>query len=1241
MVTPLCQPVGEPAKRSRGARASELLPTPDSPRNHGDFPGIDQMIAGSQSSQDSSDKSVTSSTASPTPKRRKGASSQVARVDPCCFCPRTQTCSVRTNCACLRDGRVCTRCDPGTCGKCRNTEERRGRLRRAAEAQAAEHQRQRESFLNSIGATRRSNGASSSTQSSADADPSNGLGDNGAAEDTSGSEDAAPAAGSTANPSSSQDTGGAAARPDSSERAPQQEEASGGDSTSSGSGDGDQTAANSTTGNPTAGANNVSEQQQTETNNEPERDGSNNGGGGSPQTRTSRNTPPTGVRFSVQTGAPDAGSIGANLLFNQNAGLGPHDVGYRVMEDDPKMQPLSAADERLRSVYGDTIHLNDGRHLDGGVKDDRVWQWRWNRIVSMDLSLWDAPPGKVGRRFIKLLTEEWAGVRARKWNSERPIVFCAAILTRKQDVYRAKGIREVIDTKLDLWEAGRYDELVEEVVIRGKSGVAGRNCHSWTEDGEVSDSVARKYNSMMLDGKVRGAVRFATGRGQGGPLNPKDECTKAGIKVIKVLKRKHPKIRLPETAQPDEADYDVWTDGIRGFDTYPDGAPATMPTNFDFEVIEKVSSKLHGAAGPGGVDSRMLKSFLTHFGSVSEQLRVEWARWSEWLCNESPPYAAYRALNAKREVALDKQPGTRPVAIGEIWMRCIGKGLVSQSDDQAKLACGSVQLCAGLECGIESSLHAVREVWSNDDFVQPDFARPRDPYVNAAARMEEAAQCDEEFDFEGVMERLPENTAKGVMLVDATNGFNELNRYSMLWNVRHRWSKGSRLAFNCYRHFNICIVREGTGNPAWVIEGEEGLSQGDPLAMVLYGVALMPLAEHLRECVPDAMTPWYADDSAGVGRAEACARAMLFLTEWGPTYGYYPEVEKSYFICTEEEEARAKVAFYSCGLQVKFVRGMRYLGGFIGGNEHKLEWVKEKVKVWVDGVKILASVAKRFPQTAFAGLTFSLQSEWQYVQRTVPGIAALFDPLEKEIRTNFLPVLLGVESISTEMRELLGQSAKMAGLGLRNPVATADLLFEASRQACEVLTDSLVNGGELNLAEHKAAVRKASTKAREKRVKLARELLDERIERLGQRESFRITRAKLSSPWLTCFPSRLHGTELSGEEFRDNIRLRYNLAPLSMPSKCDGCGEKMTVEHALSCKVGGLVHIRHDDVAEEFGHLCELAFSKGRVTHEPRINACETRQERRSRERGQVQEPTFGGIAEAAGQLNEDADNLE
>ena len=37
---------------------------------------------------------------------------------------------------------------------------------------------------------------------------------------------------------------------------------------------------------------------------------------------------------------------------------------------------------------------------------------------------------------------------------------------------------------------------------------------------------------------------------------------------------------------------------------------------------------------------------------------------------------------------------------------------------------------------------------------------------------------------------------RGTTLIDARNGFNDLSRLAMLWNVRHRWPAGERFAFN-------------------------------------------------------------------------------------------------------------------------------------------------------------------------------------------------------------------------------------------------------------------------------------------------------------------------------------------------------------------------------------------------------------------------------------------------------------
>jgi hypothetical protein len=98
--------------------------------------------------------------------------------------------------------------------------------------------------------------------------------------------------------------------------------------------------------------------------------------------------------------------------------------------------------------------------------------------------------------------------------------------------------------------------------------------------------------------------------------------------------------------------------------------------------------------------------------------------------------------------------------------------------------------------------------------------------------------------------------------------------------------------------------------------------------------------------------------------------------------------------------------------------------------------------------------------------------------------------------------------------------------------------------------------------------------------------------------------------WLLVIPDRLNGNSLSAEEFRDNLQLGYNLLPLNMPQLCDGCGAPMTVKHALCCKVGGLVHIQHEDVADEWRHLCGCALAFGCVGRKPQIYSCMSHQQR-------------------------------
>ena len=58
-------------------------------------------------------------------------------------------------------------------------------------------------------------------------------------------------------------------------------------------------------------------------------------------------------------------------------------------------------------------------------------------------------------------------------------------------------------------------------------------------------------------------------------------------------------------------------------------------------------------------------------------------------------------------IVLDKHPGAISVEIGETLCCATAKLIMRAARDQAKTACGSLQLFAGLEAGIEGETHAM------------------------------------------------------------------------------------------------------------------------------------------------------------------------------------------------------------------------------------------------------------------------------------------------------------------------------------------------------------------------------------------------------------------------------------------------------------------------------------------------------------------------------------------------------
>lgn len=78
--------------------------------------------------------------------------------------------------------------------------------------------------------------------------------------------------------------------------------------------------------------------------------------------------------------------------------------------------------------------------------------------------------------------------------------------------------------------------------------------------------------------------------------------------------------------------------------------------------------------------------------------------------------------------------------------------------------------------------------------------------------------------------------------MDPKNAFNMVNRAAALWNARVLWPRCSRFLFNTYRGFARLVLR---GSDECLFN-REGVTQGDPLSMLIYAVALLPLVKSLK-----------------------------------------------------------------------------------------------------------------------------------------------------------------------------------------------------------------------------------------------------------------------------------------------------------------------------------------------------------------------------------------------------------
>ena len=231
----------------------------------------------------------------------------------------------------------------------------------------------------------------------------------------------------------------------------------------------------------------------------------------------------------------------------------------------------------------------------------------------------------------------------------------------------------------------------------------------------------------MKEGKVHAALNLLKQQRSGRILKLDDKVDNRKT-VCDVLKRKHP----PSVTPPE---YVLQSGEVN----LPHGV---IFDSIDASLIQRAATRTGGAAGLSGLDTFAWHCLCISYKTASVNLCNAMAADGCRLCTSIIDPGSLSAFVACRLIPIDKCSGVQPICIEEVPRCIISKAILWISSRDIVSAAGPLQTCAGQVGGCEAAIHAMRRIY-----------------------------------------QIP--STEGVLLIDAENAFNHLNRSAALHNIKH------------------------------------------------------------------------------------------------------------------------------------------------------------------------------------------------------------------------------------------------------------------------------------------------------------------------------------------------------------------------------------------------------------------------------------------------------------------------
>ena len=425
-------------------------------------------------------------------------------------------------------------------------------------------------------------------------------------------------------------------------------------------------------------------------------------------------------------------------------------------------------------------------------------------VVHWRKNVFSVPFGKVGKIFVSELARLFRayaeGSSLESVALKAVSVFSALSLQKPHSRSKPREHIACLSRRLDLWMDGKVTELLFE----GRS--IQQRLLQLHNNPQRAPNWVRAFTNLMFQGRTKAALRLLSDSDSNGVLQLNELVSSNDsdlLTVREVLELKHP------PAQPRSLEASIVEEGM---------PPIVHPVIYDrLDACSIRSAALHtyGAGGPSRTDAYCWRRFCTAFKQASSDLCHSLSLVTRKLCSVHVDPETLSPLLACRLIALNKNPGVRPIGVCETARRIIAKAVLSTFHEDILEASGALQLCGGQVAGVEAAIHAIRSCFQ-------------------------------------------EESTEGVLLVDATNAFNSLNRQTALYNIQFLCPTLATLVINCCRNFAELFVGGS------MLQSAEGTTQGDLLAMPLYALATVPLIRKLSFVSPIKQV-WYADDATAAG----------------------------------------------------------------------------------------------------------------------------------------------------------------------------------------------------------------------------------------------------------------------------------------------------------------------------------------------------------------------------------------